>query len=275
MKVYPKRRFGQHFLRDTGILTRLERLIQPSPRDCVIEIGAGDGALSQRIAPFVSRFQAVEVDADQMPSLQAVLAPYPHAKAIQADILGLDLGPLLSESRLDCQRTRFVGNLPYNIATAVIHQLLRLTIPVWDMTFMVQLEVAQRIVASPGSRAYGYLSVDCQHRADARLSFKVSPACFAPRPKVMSAIIILRPRGPDAAENLDVAFDDLVKAAFAHRRKTLANSLRRHPGIGPIAECLLERAEIDGGRRAEDLSVQDYEKLALAYCRLFQSSKCL
>ncbi len=273
MKPPPKKRFGQHFLRDTGILCRIERLIQPAREDLVAEIGAGDGALSLHIAPAVSRLLAIEIDPDQVCSLQSVLAPFPCAEAIQADILQLDLDALLSEWSRDARDIRLVGNLPYNIATAIMHQCLRLKNPIRDMTFMIQLEVAQRVVAAPGSRVYGVLSVDCQHRADVRLAFKVPPACFSPRPKVMSAIVVLKPHGIAADTDLETSFDSLVKAAFGYRRKTLANSLRRHAAFGPVSERLLTAAGIDGERRAEDLSVRDYEHLALTYERLFNPAR--
>jgi len=268
MKAHPKRHFGQHFLRDTGILGRLERLIQPASTDYIVEIGAGDGGLSRRIAPSAGRFLALEIDADQMPALREAIASSPRAMALNADVLELDLEELLGDTHPDALRTRLVGNLPYNIASAIIHRSLRLQLPVLDMTFMVQLEVAQRIISPPRSRAYGYLSVDCQHRADVRMVFKVPPACFVPRPRVMSAVIQLRPRAPHPASRQDLAFDDLVKAAFGYRRKTLENSLRRNPNLGPVCAALLKRAEIDGSRRPEDLSVAEYEHLARAYCGL-------
>jgi 16S rRNA (adenine1518-N6/adenine1519-N6)-dimethyltransferase len=268
MKLHPKKRFGQHFLRDTGILRSIERLIKPAREDFVVEIGAGDGALSLLIAPVVSRLLAIEIDRDQVCPLESILAPFPFAEAVQADILQLDLEALLSARSRDESDIRIVGNLPYNIATAIMHRCLRLKNPIRDMTFMVQLEVAQRVVAAPGSRTYGYLSVDCQHRADVRLAFKVSPACFSPRPKVMSAIVVMKPRRIAADTDLEISFDGLVKAAFAHRRKTLANSLRRHVVFGTVSERLIMAAGIDGGRRAEDLSVGDYEHLALTYERL-------
>ncbi len=268
MKSHPKRRFGQHFLRDTGILARLEREINPLPTDSIIEIGAGDGSLSVKVAPSAGRFCALEVDDDQIPSLEGALAPYSNSTVIHGDILEMDLEQLLRDMQLDAANTRLIGNLPYNIASAIIHRCLRLREPVRDMIYMVQLEVAQRIISSPHSRAYGVLSVDCQHRADVRLLFKVSPACFCPRPKVMSAVVQIRPRGIQAGTPLDRAFDDVVKAAFAHRRKTLENSYRRHPAIGPIAGALLESAGVQGTRRAEDLSVAEYERLAHAFIGL-------
>jgi 16S rRNA (adenine1518-N6/adenine1519-N6)-dimethyltransferase len=260
-----KKRFGQHFLRDKGTLDRLTRLIQPAKGDFVIEIGAGEGAVSARVAPLVSRFVAVEIDTDRIAPLQELLAPWAHAAVIHGDILDLDWSPLMSEAEPGSLRTRIIGNLPYNIATAVIQKSLRLKAGVHDMVYMVQSEVADRIIAAPGSRSYGYLSIDCQHRARVDLAFKVSPACFVPRPRVMSAVVTFLPLGVDPSSLLDIRFDDIVKAAFAHRRKTLANSLRRHPRYGPSAVDALSKAGIDGGRRPEALSIDEYEKLTRAF----------
>lgn len=269
MRVPPKKRFGQHFLRDTGILQRIERLMKPSGRDAVVEIGAGDGALSILLAPKVSRLAAVEVDSDRIPDLQARLGSYPNVEVVHADILQLDLDQLVSELGHGTAPVRLAGNLPYNIATAIIHRALRCRQPISDMLFMVQLEVAQRIIAAPGTKAYGYLSVDCQYRASASMVFKVPPECFSPRPRVTSAVVALQPRGIEAGTPLDETFDTLVKAAFAHRRKTIGNSLRQHAALGPIAANLLSSAGDLGSRRAEEISVGEYLCLAHSCCRLY------
>jgi 16S rRNA (adenine1518-N6/adenine1519-N6)-dimethyltransferase len=237
----PKKRLGQHFLRDTGILDRIIRWIQPNPGDLFVDIGAGDGALSVRLADKAAQLVAIEMD---------------------GDILQLDLAALVAHHRQPGQKLRIAGNLPYNIATVIIGNLLHGGLPIDDLHFMVQLEVAARITAHPSTRQYGYLSVDCQHFADVRMGFKVSPACFVPRPKVSSAMISLRPKSLPQDPAFESCFEMLIKAAFAYRRKTLENSLHRNPQLGPIAQSLLSLADIDGSRRAEELSVQEYEKLA-------------
>jgi 16S rRNA (adenine1518-N6/adenine1519-N6)-dimethyltransferase len=269
MKTVAKKRFGQHFLRDTGTIERIVRLIQPSVNDLILEIGAGDGALSVKLAPLISRLVALELDYDCLPALETSLRQYPSAEIVEGDILQLDL-PELFSSRDSKHRLRIAGNLPYNISTAIIQKLLTLQPPVWDMNFLVQFEVAERIAAAPGSPAYGFLSVYCQHLSDVRMGFKVSPACFVPRPKVTSAMITLFPHSgvqqPDP--HLERSFVEVAKAAFSHRRKTLANSLRRHGVIGRASDAILSVTGIDGKRRAEDLSVQEYELLAKAYLEL-------
>jgi len=262
-----KKRFGQHFLRDTGVLDRIVRMIAPSDRDSFLEIGAGDGALSVRLAPLVSRLFAVERDPECIPMLKNALQPFPSATVVEDDILKMDIGGLLDPHSGE-SAMRVAGNLPYNIATTVIENLLALHPAAADMTFMIQLEVARRVTAAPGSREYGLLSVSCQHRADVRLAFTVSPACFVPRPRVTSAIVVFDPSERRWDKCLEDRFRVVLGAAFGYRRKTLLNSLRRHPLIGPVAEELLNKAGIDGGRRAEELSVQEYEHLAVAFSNL-------
>ncbi len=270
-KPVPKKRFGQHFLRDTGVLERIIRWIQPEPGDLFLEIGAGDGALSALLAPKATHLLAIEVDMDCIPLLEKALAPHGSATIAAGDILKLDLPGLVTPHLQRDLRLRIAGNLPYNIATAIIEKLLHSGLPIQDMFFMVQLEVAQRIGAKPDSRQYGYLSVHCQHHSDIQMGFKVSPACFVPRPQVSSAMICFRPKPDSPDPALESSFEALVKAAFSHRRKTLENSLRRNPEFGEIADELLDKAGISKSRRAEQLSVQEYEHLAEVFQKYFQA----
>jgi 16S rRNA (adenine1518-N6/adenine1519-N6)-dimethyltransferase len=270
MRTLAKRRFGQHFLRDTGVLDRIVRLVQPMPEDILIEIGAGDGALSAKLAPAVGRLLAVEIDMDCVRPLKAALSLFPSAHVIQGDILELNLEELVREHLRPGSRLRAVGNLPYNIATPTIQKLLQLSLPITDMVLMVQLEVAERITASPGSRRFGLLSIQCQHLSRVWMAFKVSPACFVPRPKVTSAVITIRPLSKSGNADFEACLLKLAKAAFSHRRKTLANSLRLDPVLGTEASALLAEAGIDGSRRPEDLSVKEYEHLADTQLRLMR-----
>ncbi len=262
MKAFAKRRFGQHFLRDTVILDRIVQIIRPDTDDLILEIGAGTGILTTKLAPHVSRLVAVEVDADCVAGLREALASYPQVSVVEGDILDIHLASHLIPHLLSKHRLRAVGNLPYNIATAIIDKLFSVDLPFQDMVFMVQLEVAERIVALPHSREYGYLSVRCQHASDVRMQLKVAPFSFVPRPKVQSAVISLRMKRAPASPFPDDTFLELTKAAFAHRRKTLLNSLRQNPAIGGIADRVLHLAGIDGRRRAEELAVGEYELLA-------------
>jgi 16S rRNA (adenine1518-N6/adenine1519-N6)-dimethyltransferase len=270
----PKKRFGQHFLRDIGAIDRIVRWIQPAPYDVFLEIGAGDGALSCRLGAQVARLLAVEIDFERVHPLEEMLRPWDSAIVIPGDFLQMDLSELVAQHLQPDQQLRIAGNLPYNIATAIIEKLLHdHRSPILDMFFMVQLEVAQRITASPGSRQYGFLSVNCQHYADVQMGFKVSPACFVPRPKVTSAVVAIRPKRMQFEAALESHFDSIAKAAFSYRRKTLANALARHPVLGGVSLPLLIRAGIDGSRRAEDLSVLEYECLASVYSREFSSKE--
>jgi len=257
-----KKHLGQHFLKDAGILDKIIRWIAPAADQLFIEIGAGAGALSAPLAKKAGALVAVEFDGDCIPILEETLAPFDSAAVVHADILSLDLAVLAEKYLRQGQNLRVAGNLPYNIGTTIIAKLLRADIPIEAMFFMLQLEVAERILARPETREYGSISVLCRHYADARMGFKVSPACFAPKPKVMSAVISLRPKQREKNTDLDADFEELVKACFAYRRKTLTNSLSRSARFGEIAEELLKKADIDGARRAESLDVGEYERLA-------------
>jgi 16S rRNA (adenine1518-N6/adenine1519-N6)-dimethyltransferase len=264
-----KKRFGQHFLRDTGVIDRIVRWIQPAPNDVFLEIGAGVGSLSCRLAPKVSRFLAVEIDSDCIPKLEEALQPIQGSIVIPGDFLRMDIPALASRFLAPGQQLRVAGNLPYNIATAIIEKLLHSGIPILDMFFMVQLEVAQRITADPGSRQYGYLSVDCQHHSDVQAGFRVSASCFVPRPKVTSSMVALRPKHREFDPEFEADFEAICKAAFGHRRKTLSNALAKSAVFGTIANALLNHAGINGSRRAEELSVGEYEHLASIYRSAF------
>jgi 16S rRNA (adenine1518-N6/adenine1519-N6)-dimethyltransferase len=263
-----KKRFGQHFLRDTGVIDRIVRWTEPSENDLLIEIGAGEGALTSRLAPKAFHLLAVEIDPDRYEALESVLASFPSAELVKGDFLQLDLDELISQHLAPRINLRIVGNLPYNIATPIIEKLLHSSLPILDMHFMVQLEVAQRIAAESGTRQYGYFSVLCQHFAEVRMGFKVSSACFVPRPQVMSSTIALYPKLEKGDPDYQSAFESLGKAAFAYRRKKLVNSLVRDPAFGEKTYALLELAGIDGSRRAEELSVEEFEHLTEIYQRV-------
>jgi 16S rRNA (adenine1518-N6/adenine1519-N6)-dimethyltransferase len=267
-----KKRFGQHFLRDTGVLDRIIRWIAPDQDQAVLEIGAGAGALSVRLAKSAGKLIAVEVDRECIPVLETALSPFANASILFKDILSLDLAIFANEHLGPEQRLIVAGNLPYNIATAIITKMHRSNLNIQAMFFMVQLEVAERILAHPGTKEYGYLSVQCQHFSDVRMGFKVSPACFVPRPKVNSAVISMHPKPRVHSSFWESDFDELCKASFAYRRKTLINSLKKHPQLSPIAESLLLKAAIECSRRAEDLSFLEYEYLTDVYRKEFAPS---
>ena len=266
-----KKQLGQHFLKDTGVLDKIIRWIDPAADQVFIEIGAGMGALSVRLAEKAGALAAIELDGDCVPVLEETLARFNSAAVIHADILNIDPAELACKYLRSGQKLRIAGNLPYNIGTAIIVKLLRADIPIEAMFFMLQFEVAERIMAPPETREYGVLSVLCRHYAKARMGFKVSPACFTPRPKVMSAVISLHPKPREKSAEWEAGFEELVKACFAHRRKTLVNSLSMNARFGKISTELLKNANIEGTRRAESLDVGEYKHLTDIYFREFPS----
>jgi 16S rRNA (adenine1518-N6/adenine1519-N6)-dimethyltransferase len=265
MKTILKKCYGQHFLRDTGIINRIIALIDPKSDDLMIEVGGGDGALSTRLAPRVFRLLAVEIDHDMIPALTDALAPFSNAEVVARDVLQIDLAEIIAPHLSSDVRLRLVGNLPYNIGTAVIEKMILQPLPIENMTFMLQLETAERLCAAAGSKAYGFFSVFCQHYCKTKMGFKVSPACFVPRPNVDSAMITMQRRSGSHDPDFEKDFLFITKAAFAYRRKKLSNSLLKNSLLDPISCDILDLAGIDGARRAGDLSVSEYEHLARAY----------
>ena len=264
-----KKRLGQHFLKDTGILDKIVNWIDPAADQVFIEIGAGTGALSARLAEKAGALTVIEIDGDCIPVLEETLARFDSAVVVHADILNLDPAELVYKHIRPGQKLRVTGNLPYNIGTAIIGKLLRADLQIDAMFFMLQIEVVERILARPETQEYGVLSVLCRHYAEARMGFKVSPACFTPRPKVMSAVMSMHPRPRYKNAEWEALFEDLVKACFAHRRKTLANSLLMNTRFGKISAELLTKTDIDGTRRAESLDYVEYERLTDIHFREF------
>ena len=250
----PRKRFGQNFLRDAGVIDRLASAINPQRDDHLVEIGPGLGALTEALVPSGCRLDAIELDRDLTTPLLAAFSIYPNFKLHSADALGFDFGALAD----DGQPLRIVGNLPYNISTPLIFRLLDCAQRVEDMHFMLQLEVVERLTASPGSRHWGRLGIMAQFRCATQLLFEVPPEAFDPPPKVRSAIIRLVPhRIPPFPECDPDALARIVQAAFAHRRKTLRNNLK-----GLISPGTLEDAGVDPGARAETLDLETFVRLA-------------
>jgi 16S rRNA (adenine1518-N6/adenine1519-N6)-dimethyltransferase len=249
-RVFAKKRFGQNFLHDAAVIERIVRAIDPQPGETLVEIGPGLGALTRPLLARAGTLTVIEIDRDLVPGLAAL---GPGLRVIQADALTIDYGALATPGA----RLRLAGNLPYNISTPLLFQVLAHADHVHDMHFMLQKEVVDRMGAGPGDEAYGRLSVSLAARAEVTPLFDVGPGAFRPAPQVWSAIVRLRPR-PPAFEVRDwTAFDRVVAAAFGQRRKTLANSLRGVLDAGTIAA-----AGIDPGLRAERLSAADFARLA-------------
>jgi 16S rRNA (adenine1518-N6/adenine1519-N6)-dimethyltransferase len=250
-----RKRFGQHFLHDRNIINKILRAIDPKQNDNLLEIGPGQGALTLPLLNYCAQLTAIELDRDLIPILQQAAVQSGGLNVINADILKFELGNLPHPERL-----RIVGNLPYNISTPLMFHLMDSISQVRDMHFMVQKEVAKRIVAGVGTRDYGRLSVMLQYYCECQYLFDVAPGCFTPPPKVDSAIIRLTPHRNPVVRLKDFnTFREIIQTAFNQRRKTIANSLKAIVSPQTIDACKLDRR-----LRAENLTLQEFANLANA-----------
>jgi 16S rRNA (adenine1518-N6/adenine1519-N6)-dimethyltransferase len=245
-------RLGQNFLADPNLLDAIVRDAELGREDVVVEVGAGEGVLSERLAEAASHLHTVEIDRRLEDPLASV-ASRSNVSLHWGDAMKIDL------SAFDPSPTAMVANLPYSVATPVILRTIERLPSLQRWTVMVQREIADRLRAAPGSRTYGSPSVLAQLACEVRLLRKVDPAVFRPRPRVDSAILSLRRIGPAA----DPATRDLVRAAFAHRRKALARSVEHAwPGSLAPARAAMEELGIAADARAEALSPLDFAALS-------------
>jgi 16S rRNA (adenine1518-N6/adenine1519-N6)-dimethyltransferase len=242
--VKPRKRFGQHFLHDPGVLKRIVAAIDPAPGDAVVEIGPGEGALTRPLLERLERLTAIEIDRDLAARLSREFPPE-RLSLIGADALDFDFSALPPGFRV-------VGNLPYNISTPLLFHLARFAGRMRDMHFLLQKEVVDRMVAKPSTPDYGRLSVMLQVRFAMAKLFEVGPGAFRPPPKVDSALVRLVPL-PGIV--LPERFADVVRMAFSARRKTLRNALGLSPGD-------FEALSLDAKLRPENLAPGDYVRVA-------------
>jgi 16S rRNA (adenine1518-N6/adenine1519-N6)-dimethyltransferase len=253
-----KKRFGQNFLHDSGVIARIVRAIDPQPDDALVEIGPGLGALTGPLLAKAGALQVIEIDRELAPRLREQFGDHPGLHVHLADALRVDYTKLAAPGT----RLRVVGNLPYNISTPLLFHLLAYGTTIRDMHFMLQKEVVERIVAAPGTEAYGRLSVAVVARADAWMLFTVGAGAFRPAPKVESAVVRIVPRpAPFAIDDFD-AFDRVVTTAFSRRRKQLTNAL-----AGLLDSEEIVAAGIDPHVRPEQLSAEDFARLANIHAR--------
>ena len=256
-KHQARKRFGQNFLHDPFIIQRILAAIDPKPDDALVEIGPGQGALTRGLLAANGRLDAIELDRDLIAPLHQQCAGCGELHLHQADALRFDFTALRPGHPL-----RIIGNLPYNISTPLLFHMLDQAQAIADMHLMLQKEVVERIVAAPGSKAYGRLSVMVQSRCQAEWLFHIGPGAFKPAPRVDSALLRLRiPISAPVSIANPPHHASLVAAAFAQRRKTLRNSLRQW--IEPLA---FEQAGIDPGARAETLGIEDFARLSNQAC---------
>jgi 16S rRNA (adenine1518-N6/adenine1519-N6)-dimethyltransferase len=263
---FARKRFGQHFL-EPAWARKVVDAIGPGSDEAFIEIGPGRGALTRPLAAAAGSVTAFEIDRDLASALRTSAAP--NVQIVQADFLQVAADHVRSHVTGLAGPLRVAGNLPYNVAAPIVFALLRLYgegLEFLDATVMLQREVADRLLAAPGSRDYGTLTVLVRHGADVTRLLSLPPGAFRPAPKVHSSVVRLRfhPPSPPVADL--VLFRRLVQAVFSQRRKTLKNALE------PLAAALngsvqdaLERAGIDGSLRPEALNLDEFTRLSDAF----------
>ncbi|MGO2391087.1 MAG: 16S rRNA (adenine(1518)-N(6)/adenine(1519)-N(6))-dimethyltransferase RsmA [Halomonas sp.] len=249
-----RKRFGQNFLRDLGIISRIVRAVGPRSTDRLVEIGPGQGALTEPLLEAAGHLEVIELDRDLIPGLRVQFFNYPDFVIHEGDALKFDFAALKG----DGPALRVVGNLPYNISTPLIVHLLAAGDAIADMHFMLQKEVVERLAAEPGGTDWGRLSVMAQYYCHVEQLFIVPPEAFVPQPKVDSAIVRLTPHEalPHTADDPALLFE-LVKLAFGQRRKTLRNNFK-----GRVSPATLEDLGIDPVRRPQTLTVAEYVAIA-------------
>ena len=246
----PRKRFGQNFLVDDGVIYAIVNAIRPQPEETVVEIGPGLGALTRPLLERLPHLHVVELDRDLVARLHRNWPPQ-RLTVHEGDALKFDFGSLGSGLRI-------VGNLPYNISSPLLFHLLDFAARIRDMHFMLQKEVVARMVAAPSTPDYGRLSIMLQRRCHVAWLLDVPPTAFNPPPKVDSAVVRLIPKAPAEIAPVDEqVFARVVAAAFAQRRKTLRNTLG-----SLFTSTDFVALGIDPGLRAEALTIADYEALA-------------
>ena len=249
MKHQARKRFGQHFLTDQGVIADIVDAIDPQPGQHMVELGPGLAAMTQPLVERLGHLQVIELDRD----LALRLRQHKQLTVHEADVLKVDITALAAG--LGTQSLRVVGNLPYNISTPILFHLLDHVAVIQDQHFMLQKEVVERMVAAPSSAAYGRLSVMLQWRYAMEMVLEVGPMAFDPPPRVDSAVVRMTPHAQPAP--LPVALlSELVQVAFSQRRKLLRHTLGKWLQERGVA------ADFDVQRRAEEVAVADYVQLA-------------
>lgn len=260
-KLRADKKLGQNFLIDENVVRQIVAAAELSEADTVLEVGPGIGTLTQGLAESKAQVVAVELDTRLLPVLATTLEGYDNVRVVHGDILKVNI-----MEEVGAPSFKVCANLPYYITTPIIFALLEKRLPMERLVAMVQKEVAERMAAQPGGKDYGALSVAIQYYTEPEIAFIVPPTSFIPAPAVDSAVIVCKRREKPPVEVCDEAlFFRVVKAAFSLRRKMLSNSLKN---MGIKAEQVakwLELADVDGKRRAETLSLEDFAKLTNSF----------
>lgn len=267
--IHMSKKLGQNFLIDKGVVDGIVLAAAIKSGEQVLEIGPGIGTLTQGLAESGAQVLAVELDARLIKVLEKTLAGYDNVRIIHQDILKLDIS-----REIGTKSFKVVANLPYYITTPIILRLLEEKLPIDVLVTMIQKEVAERMVAKPGTKDYGALSVAVQYYTEPEIKFIVPPSAFIPAPAVHSAVISCQVRkAPPVDIKDEKAFFRVVKAAFAQRRKTLSNALKAAFGAEKTA-YMLTTAAIDGTRRGETLSLEEFGVLSDALVEANEGSCC-
>lgn len=271
-----RQKLGQHFLIDQEIRARILEIADIHASDAALEIGPGKGVLTRILARQAGQLIAIEVDPDLAEALRQAFHEMPSVHVLHEDARQLNYREVIAGIVQPPRRVKIVANLPYYAATPIVLALFQFPDVLHACTLMFQKEVAERIAASPGSKAYGSLSILCQYYSDVRYCFSVPPTAFRPKPKVDSAVVHLRLREqpPFDVHNAELFFQ-MVKCAFLTRRKTLKNALLRNmPGICSAAHLDEAFAQLNFSEsiRAEHLSGQDFAALSNLIHRSSQTS---
>lgn len=246
----PRKRFGQHFLRDRSVIERIIDSVHVQTTDILLEIGPGEGVLTHRLAGQCRQLHALEIDRDLARLLIDHYAGQETVHIHQVDALEFDICSVAPEQ----QNLRLVGNLPYNVSTPLLFHFLRHASCIQDMHFMLQKEVVDRLVASPGNKSYGRLSVITQMLCEIESLFDIGPEAFQPPPKVWSSVIRMMPREtPMISAQQIPRLEQLTQRVFSQRRKTLRRILH-----GSVTADALDAAGIESSRRPETLSLEEF-----------------
>lgn len=261
--LFPKKRLGQHFLVDRNILDKVIRTAQIEKEDVVLEVGPGLGEMTLALAHQVKKVIAVEIDSKLVAILKNKMKDNPNVEVIKGDILKMDFNLFLKK---EGHLIKVVANLPYQISTPLLFRFIETKEAFSTFTLMLQKEVAERMVAPPGGKEYGPLSVFIQMFSDVSIRFFIKPSAFFPPPKVESAVVhMVWKEKPILTKQNKEWFKKVVKACFGYRRKTLANALKHSELTLPESvELKMEKIGINPRRRPETLTIQEFVRLAEA-----------
>lgn len=252
-KIFAKKSFGQNFLVDENYINKIISALNPQPNETIIEIGAGRGALTEKLVELKANVIAIELERDMISVLKEKFGEYPQVSLIESDALKVDFEKLNIDKS---QKIKLVANLPYNVATAILQKLIDQRAVFGEMILMFQREVVERIIAKEKTSERGFISVLSQNYLETEKLFDVPPTAFRPIPKVWSAVVRLKPK-IETFKN-EKLFREIIAIGFAQRRKTILNNLKIKFND---AEKILVESEIDLKRRAETLSIKEWRKI--------------